>query len=503
MSKKLKILDIYFQRNSNYTVRREQLNGVEHIVVPVVMMVEGVHSGSHGPILHRADELGRYPESWDGIPVTIGHPIVDGQYVSANSPAVLQDWAVGRIFNTQIADSALKAEAWLDEVALQRISDDTLERINNGEVIEVSIGIFSDEEMTSGVWNNERYTAIARNHRPNHLALLPDEVGACSIADGCGIRVNKQEKTKKVAQKQISINKENQTEVLKELNRMGFSVNELGFSEIREKIGQAIYGLDGGGLDHYIEEVYADSFVYTQYNHRVDPRQRKLYKQSYKIDESGEVNFSGEPVHVKREVSYTAVPMVNGRVKVERVIKKNKSMCTDCVKKLADNLINNKVTAWSEDDREYLESQTEEVLEKMTPPAAAVVEQQVNTAKPTREEILSVFKSSPMSNEEFLSLASPEVRLQIQEGLELRTNQKNNLVTEILANTEEWPEDELKLKDFDELKKIHKLATKDSDGTVYVAGGGTGGQTKVKVNGLKTGPKTTPMLPMGVKIKSN
>lgn len=497
MSKKIKILDVYFQSNANYVIRREQLNGVDHIVVPVVMMVEGVHSGSHGPILHLAEDLGRYPESWDGIPVTIGHPLVNDQYVSANSPAVLQDWAVGRIFNTQIVDSALRAEAWLSEESMERVSETTLERINNGEIIEVSIGIFSDEEMVAGTWHNERYTAIARNHRPNHLALLPDEVGACSIADGCGIRVNKQEKTK-VGQEKIIVNTENQTEVLKEVNRIGFSVNELGYGEIREKIGSAVYGLDGNGLDHYVEEIYDDYFVYSQFNNRIEPRSRKLYKQSYSIDNSGEVKLTGEPVNVKKEISYSAIPQTNGKVKAERLIKKNKSMCTECVKRLADSLINNKGLAWNESDREYLESQTEEVLEKMTPPQEQQV--QVNTTvKPTREDILAVFAANPMTDDEFLKLASPEVRLSIQEGLTLRTNQKNDLVAQIIANTEEWTEDELKLKETSELTKIHKLVTKDSGETVYVGSGGTGGKTVVKTNGGVKVPVS--MLPAGVKIK--
>ncbi len=499
MKTKKQILDIYFIPNTNYSIRREQLNGVDHIVVPVIMMVEGVHSGSHGPILHLAEELGRFPESWDGIPVTIGHPVVGGQYVSANSPAVLQDWSVGRIFNTHIAGSALRAEAWLDEVTLERVSGATLGRINNGEVIEVSIGIFSDEEMVPGTWNTEEYVAIARNHRPNHLALLPDEVGACSIADGCGIRVNKQEKTK-VGQEKFIVNTENQTEVLKEVNRIGFSVNELGYGEVREKIGSAVYGLDGNGLDHYVEEIYADYFVYTQFNNRIEPRQKKLYKQTYSIDNSGEVTLVGDPTNVKREISYLPVPTTNGGKKVERLIKKNSSMCTECVKKLADELIVNKNTAWAETDREYLESQSEEQLEKMTP-TAPVKETQVNSAtKPTREDILAVFSANPMTDDEFLKLASPEVRLSIKEGLEIRTNQKNHLVSEIIANTEEWGEDELKLKELPELVKIHKLATKDMGETVFAGGGSLGGNSKVKVNG--TAPKTSVMLPFGVKVKS-
>lgn len=503
MSKtKKRVLDIYFASTENYTIRKEVLNGKEHIVVPVVMMVEGVHSGSHGPVLHLADELGRYPESWDGIPVTVGHPQVNDSYVSANSPAVLQDWAVGRIFNTRIENSALHAEAWIDEDDLERISEETLQRINNGDIIEVSVGIFSDEEQTSGVWNNERYNVIARNHRPNHLALLPDEVGACSIEDGCGIRVNKKGGTK-VTKEKVIVNSENQSRVLKELNLLGFSVNEVGMNEIREKIAQTVYGFDGGGLDNYVEDVYTDYFVYQQYDNRVNPRIRKLFKQSYELDESNDVKLVGEPVHVKREISYDVVPnTVGSYVKTERVIQKNnkKSMCTECVKKLADGLINNKSTAWSEKDREYLEAQTEEQLEKMTP--TEVETTQVNTAskKPTRAEILAVLNEKPMTTEEFLKMASPEVRSQIQEGLELRTNQKNDLVSQIAANADVWTEEELNAKDLSELQKLHKVVMKDTGESVYLGGGSIGGKTQVNAN--SRGPKTI-MLPPGVKAQSN
>jgi hypothetical protein len=261
-----------------------------------------------------------------------------------------------------------------------------------------------------------------------------------------------------------------------------------------------VYGLDGNGLDHYVEEIYPDYFVYAQFNNRMEPRTRKLYKQSYSIDNSGEVKLDGEPTNVKKEISYAPIPQTNGKVKTERVIKKNTNMCTECVKKLADSLINNTTTAWVEDDREYLESQTEEQLEKMTPPQAQ--EQQVNTAvKPTREEILAVFSEKPMTNEEFLKLASPEVRVQIQEGLELRTNQKNDLVSQILVNTEEWTEDELKLKELPELQKIHKLATKDLGETVFLGGGNLGGKTKIQ-NSSKSTPKIKVMLPIGVNVKS-
>lgn len=504
MNKEKQVLDIYFAAAENYIIRRETFDGKQHLVVPVVMMVEGVHVGSHGPVLHLAEELGRYPESWDGIPVTIGHPEVSGVYVSANNPAILQDWAVGRIFNTQIDGSNLRSEAWLDEESLERVSEETLQRINNGEVLEVSVGIFSDEQTSSGTWNTESYNAIARNHRPNHLALLPDEIGACSITDGCGIRVNKKGGTKvteKKEEKKIVVNKDNQSQVLKELNHLGFSINEVGHNEIREKVSQVVYGFDDGVLDNYIEEVYNDYFVYMQFNNRVEPRTRKLYKQSYEVGEDNSIKLKGEPVQVKREVSYDAVPSVNseGREVTKRVIQKNnnkKSMCEECVKKATDALIANKATAWNEDDREYLESQTEEQLEKMTPPP--VKEPKVNTAKPTREEMIAVLNEKPMTTEEFLGLASPEVRSQMEEGLQLRTNQKNDMVSQIVANTDVWTEDELNKKELSELQKLHKVVMKDAGETVYTVNGGIGGKTEVETN--SRGPKTK-MLPRGVKIE--
>jgi cation transport regulator ChaB len=174
----------------NYTVTTRKHQGKEHLVVPVVMMVEGVHYGSHGPLYHSINELGRYPESWNGIPVVVNHPEIDGISVSANYPDIIDEQTIGRVYNTFIDGNRLKAEAWIDSEKLQQLSATMLDQLKKGELIEVSIGVFSDEEVVAGDWNGEHYEAIARNHRPDHLALLPGGVGACSIADGCGIRVN-------------------------------------------------------------------------------------------------------------------------------------------------------------------------------------------------------------------------------------------------------------------------------------------------------------------------
>jgi hypothetical protein len=166
-------------------------DGKKCFVIPVVMMVEGVHNGSHGPVFHSAEELGKIVEAWNGIPVTVGHPTNgEGSFISANSPNVLTEWAVGKVFNSQMDGTKLKAEVWIEADRLVVVSETAFNEIQSGHVMEVSVGVFSDEEETEGEWNGEKYKAIARNHRPDHLALLPGEVGACSVNDGCGLRVN-------------------------------------------------------------------------------------------------------------------------------------------------------------------------------------------------------------------------------------------------------------------------------------------------------------------------
>jgi len=52
-------MKVFIQINNSYETRIEKYNGEDHLVVPVVMMVEGVHAGSAGPMLHLAEDLGR------------------------------------------------------------------------------------------------------------------------------------------------------------------------------------------------------------------------------------------------------------------------------------------------------------------------------------------------------------------------------------------------------------------------------------------------------------
>ena len=176
--------------NVKYDVRRDTHKGKSHVIVPVVMMTEGVHNGSHGPMLYLAEEFGKCPESWNGVPIVVFHPEENGCYISANAPHVLDRQEIGRVFNVRVEDKKLRGDAWINEADAMKVDPRILDHINCFSELEVSIGAFTDDEFTMGTWGSEDYIAIVRNPRPDHLALLPGGVGACSWADGCGIRAN-------------------------------------------------------------------------------------------------------------------------------------------------------------------------------------------------------------------------------------------------------------------------------------------------------------------------
>lgn len=182
------IMNFLLNKNILYKLRYENVPGVgTFYVAPVVLLVEGVHSGSAGPILHTKEEFKKYYHLFEGIPVTVGHPQKNGEFVSANTLDILKDYEVGRLFNVSLKENKITGEIFFDVSKVKKFSE--LERkLKKEEPLEVSVGIFSDNVEEKGVWNNEEYIARATNYKPDHLAILLDVEGACSLKDGCGIR---------------------------------------------------------------------------------------------------------------------------------------------------------------------------------------------------------------------------------------------------------------------------------------------------------------------------
>ena len=174
--------------------RREILNGAEYLVAPLTMIVPGVLNGSQGPLYYPLEELQKQPTDWNHIPIVLYHPMRDGKPVSAKSPSVLNASQLGILLNAEAADK-LVAEGWFHVDNTRRIAPAVWKRLEQNQPVELSTGLLLDAEPAQGEYNGTAYKAIARNYRPDHLAILPDVTGACSIKDGCGVLVNEESET--------------------------------------------------------------------------------------------------------------------------------------------------------------------------------------------------------------------------------------------------------------------------------------------------------------------
>lgn len=451
-----------FQAN-NYTIRRETLDNRQYIVVPVIMMVEGVHNGSAGPILHMAEEFGKIPEAWNDISIPILHPQEGSNYVSASSPQIIERQTVGRIYNTRVDNGKLKAECWIDEAKIKQISPATLARIMNQQPLDVSVGVFTDDDFTSGTWNGESYTAIARNHRPDHLALLPGETGACSFDDGCGIRANQEKGGNNV---EVLIKR------MKTLAMEGYSVvqiNEIGFRETGEKIQTKLDAMDTDVKWHFLTEIFDDEFVFEV---RTEGVGSTFFQRGYQVNTDESVEFTGEPVQVVKKVNFVEVQSntQKGGVKTMAKEKDKQPCCPEQVKLI----IQSEHTRYGEDDRPFLEGLEKEQLLKALPiePKEAPAVNTQATEDLTKEKAIEVLKESLANKDGFMKLVSPELRANLEHGEKLLNAERERLIKHITTNqaSEVFKAEELAGKSTAELTKLASLVKAPVDYSVLNGG---------------------------------
>jgi hypothetical protein len=294
-------------------IRVAQFMQQEYTVVPVVAMIEGVRFGGNQdePELGLAAEFGKFPQSWDGRPVTTGHPMVDGVFVYANQPQILETHQFGFIANTELDSGKLKMEAWLNKSRAETLPEaqDVFDRIDGGEEIEVSVGFFCEVDETEGEYEGIPYSGVWRNIVPDHLAFLAVGVpGACSVADGCGVpKVNQGTrfmtlKTTKASEPPTQCSCGNKGHTNADPNtQQEMRVYEIAPGaldrDIRNGIQDALRKRHPGvaNYDIYVVGFTSEVAVYEQY---VSGMGYKHYQIAFSSDENGKVTFSGDPVEV-------------------------------------------------------------------------------------------------------------------------------------------------------------------------------------------------------------
>lgn len=177
--------------HNGYKVRRERLGGRSYYVVPVTMIVPGVLSGNQGALYYPPEEVSKNHTAWNNVPIVLKHPVENGRAISARDPKVLNESAVGMVLRTNVKRN-LTSEAWIDINRANKVDPRIVKRIEARKPIEISTGLFLDQKDAprGSAYRGRRYDRVAVNYRPDHLAILLDEPGACSVSDGCGLGVN-------------------------------------------------------------------------------------------------------------------------------------------------------------------------------------------------------------------------------------------------------------------------------------------------------------------------
>lgn len=523
-------------------VRQESMEGRDWVVAHTQMITEGVHNGSGGPIYYPAGELAKLPAAWNHKPVVVYHPFVNGTFVSACNPDQLTTRKVGIMLNTKWDDKnkKLATETWLDPSRIQAVDSRVANAIENNEMMEVSTGLFMDLENKEGVWNGEEYVAIARNLQPDHLALLPDQVGACSIEDGAGfLRLNQAgddvdvkiiENDVDVTDEYIRIRQKN-PKSLSDMKTIWLSkskgikaiigkpegsdstivqsflfkkdkwdmdrakewvkkhkgtvsvnalvLNVISYDSVQMLLRGALRSIKE---DAWIMDTYDEYFIYEEGG--------KLYKQKYIIDD-GNVTFDGLPKLVEREVLYKEVTVMKKNNKVsEKGIQMDK-------KKVVDALIKNEKTSWTEEHREKLMALDEILLTNMQKDMEAVlksVEKEEETkAKPgdttANSQGIEVTnaqtqtQTKPMTTEEYIQNAPPDIREVLKASKASLDVQRSELIGNIMANGRNtFTKENLETKGLDELQALEKLANASPSNENRVPMFFGQEQQKVKVN---------------------
>lgn len=269
--------NIVFTTQATSDIRTETMDDIEYLVAPVIAVVAGVLNGE----LLTADVIEESIKFWDDVPVPVNHPTINGAKISAKKISQIESVVIGRFYNAKFEDDSLKGEMWIDIAKTTKMGGDALdilERLQSGDVVEVSTAYHAKVTPVKGEFEGNKYNGIQSNIRPDHLALLSTKVGACSIADGCGANRTNEEDRLKGPYTDMKIN-------LQE----GESVSD--------RMGAVTLAVDPG----WIVDLYEDAVVYELYvgDNYV------YYKASYTIEDDTVV--LGDAMPVTREVTYNEV----------------------------------------------------------------------------------------------------------------------------------------------------------------------------------------------------
>lgn len=177
-------------------IRKITHNGREHWVLPSYTLPANVIMNGG---LYPAAEIDAHYQGLEGTLAPLGHPVVDGQFVSAFSPEGINVGHVGA-FNRNVkkAGNRVYLEKWLDVEVAQRSEAgreliervEALERGEDVPPIHTSVAVFLEQLEASSEQRKAGAEWVAKINAMDHDAILLHDVGAATPEQGVGLMVN-------------------------------------------------------------------------------------------------------------------------------------------------------------------------------------------------------------------------------------------------------------------------------------------------------------------------
>lgn len=178
---------VHVRCNATGKNRREKRNGRDVVIVPSATLPDDVVMNG---ILYPADEIEKGFATLNDTPAPLGHPLVNGKFVSARHPEGINRGWIGA-WNENVRRE--NGRVFLDKIIDVEVANRTeggkavLSAIDKGEAVHTSTGLLCELEDANG---DVEYKHIARNLLFDHDAILIGEDGAATPADGVGMMVN-------------------------------------------------------------------------------------------------------------------------------------------------------------------------------------------------------------------------------------------------------------------------------------------------------------------------
>lgn len=168
-------------------IRRERRSGRDVIIVPSATLPDNIVMNR---IRYPADEIAKSFETLEGTPAPLGHPNLDGAFLSASHPLGMVRGFIGawnenvrrengRVFMDKVIDV---------EYASQLTGGQSvLNAIEKGDPIHTSTGLYA---IMTPVQNDSEADRVASDIFFDHDAILLGEAGAATPEQGVGMLVN-------------------------------------------------------------------------------------------------------------------------------------------------------------------------------------------------------------------------------------------------------------------------------------------------------------------------